>query len=227
PAPRLEAAMPMRTPAPPERPARRPAAVAGSAPAAEPEAPMPTPAPSTRRPAAVAGSAPAAAPVLPAMPPLPSLRPLPAAAAPPSRPAPAGALFQWPVSPTPIVGADDAESSHPVADPSLARLARGVQDCARALAGLADRLDGLERRLDAVAPGLPPAHPLGVAAVPNHRAPGYESDPLALRVRALEALSADRLHVLDQRLGRLETLPAAVGRIEQDLILLAEVGRAG
>ena len=37
-----------------------------------------------------------------------------------------------------------------------------------------------------------------------------------MRLRALEGMAADRLQGLDQRLRRLETLPAAVGRLQQD-----------
>ena len=47
-----------------------------------------------------------------------------------------------------------------------------------------------------------------------------------VRLRALEGMSADHLHGLDQRLSRLEALPTAVSRIQEDLVLLADVGRA-
>ena len=110
-------------------------------------------------------------------------------------------------------------------DPSLARLARGVQDCARALSCLADRLDSLERRLDA---GAARAGPHDGPAATNGQQPRPRPNPadaesLEVMARALEGLSADRLQGLDQRLRRLETLPASVGRLQKDTAWLAEL----
>jgi len=187
--------------------------LAGTSPPAalSPLAAPSAPAPGATRPAAV-GVAPASPPVLPPMPPMPPMPPVaalrhsPEAGPPPStRMAQAAAVFQWPV----------AEPAEAMADPSLARLARGVQDCARALASLADRIDGLERRLDAAT--------AGPGAVPS--ATGPHGETVDVRLRALEGMSADHLQGLDQRLRRLEALPTAVSRIQEDLVLLADVGR--
>ncbi len=135
--------------------------------------------------------------------------------------APPAALLPWPAA-MPAVAFPVAPAELG-ADQSLARLARGVQDCARALASLADRLDGLELRLgdraDApVARPVPPEPTRGRTGSPEHEA-------LDVRVRALEGMAGDRLQALDQRLRRLETLPLAVGRLQQDTALLANLAR--
>ncbi|MEA2901288.1 MAG: hypothetical protein QOH36_1175 [Actinomycetota bacterium] len=162
--------------------------------------------------AGVLGLAPATPPVLPELPPVPVLRPSTVAAASPSPGiAPGATVLQWPVA---EAGAAHTET---LADPSLARLARGVQDCARALASLADRIDGLERRLDGV------DHPAGR----HGAAAAGPSEAIEVRLRALEGLADDRLQGLDQRLRPLEILPAAVSRLQQDLVLLADLGRVG
>jgi uncharacterized coiled-coil protein SlyX len=94
----------------------------------------------------------------------------------------------------------------------LARLARGVQDCARALASLADRIDGLEQRLDVVAtPSL------------THAPSDADADDLAAMVRALEEMSGDRVQALDHRLRRLESVPATVSRLQKDFAWLADL----
>ena len=179
------------------------------------------PAPAAARPAVV-GVAPASPPILPPlppMPPMPLLRHQPEADASSSpRMAPAAAGFRWPAA-EPAVAHSDGPTD-PVADPSLARLARGVQDCARALASLADRIDGLERRLDGV------DHPAGTNGAAGHRPTGA-AEAVDVRLRALESMADDRLQGLDQRLRPLEALPAAVGRIQADLVLLADLGRVG
>ncbi len=132
--------------------------------------------------------------------------------------APADATFHWPVA-EPAVAQPDLPGDLP-ADPSLARLARGVQDCARALASLADRIDGLERRLDGA------DHPAGTNGAAAPRPPGT-TEAIEVRLRALEGMAADRLQGLDQRLRPLEALPVAVSRLQQDLVLLADLGRVG
>ena len=181
------------------------------------------PAPAATRPAVV-GVAPASPPILPPMPPMPPMRPVPVlrsapAAGPPesSRSAPAAAVFPWPVA-EPAVAHPDLPAD-PLADPSLARLARGIQDCARALASLADRIDGLERRLDGV------DHPVSTNGATAHDATAA-AETIEVRLRALEGMADDRVRGLDQRLHRLESLPGAVTRLQQHLVLLAEVGAA-
>ena len=111
---------------------------------------------------------------------------------------------------------------------SLGRLARGVQDCARALSGLSDRLDRLERRFESAAT---PAALRGAA--PSRNNPGDPSawrrltapdrDDLETRLRALEGMAADRLQGIDQRVRRLETLPASVGRLQKDTAWLTDL----
>ncbi len=110
-------------------------------------------------------------------------------------------------------------AAEPAPDPSLARLARGVQDCARALASLADRIDVLERRLGSVASD--PA-PRGPAA--GLTSPAIEN--LGNRLGALEGLSSDRFQLLEQRLRRLEALPDAIVRLQQDTAVLADRARS-
>gem|GEM_PF-4472271 len=162
------------------------------------------------------------------MPPVPA--PAPKVRTPP--PATHGAVVPLPVTRTAVAVAD-APARPPAdlgSDQALARLARGVQDCARALASLADRIDGLERRLDAVTtspppPPPPPALPIVPATSVRLRPPTYDVDSLETRFRALEGLSADRLQGLDQRLRRLETLPQAVLRLQHDAAALADAGR--
>ena len=184
------------------------AAVAGLA----PDVPAGAPSSATMRPrpvAGVVGGAPATTPVVPELPSVPVLRPSSVAAPSPSPRMTHAAILGWPVAPPDIAQAEA------MADPSLARLARGVKDCARALAGLADRIDLLERRLDAAT--------TGPGAAPSAAGPHGES--VDVRLRALEGMSADHLQGLDQRLRRLEALPTAVSRIQEDLVLLADVGR--
>jgi hypothetical protein len=77
-----------------------------------------------------------------------------------------------------------------------------VQDCARALGCLADRLDRLERRIEA-APVAPP--------VPEQAE------------RTVPAVTAQHLDGFDQRLRRLETLPASVGRLQKDTAWLVDL----
>lgn len=130
-------------------------------------------------------------------------------------------------APDPPAGAGAAATAPEApADQSLARLARGLQDCARALESLADRIDGLEARLDdAIAP--PPAP--GAAAAPDgdrSRPNGPRSESVETRLGALEGMSTDRFQALDQRLRRLEALPEVVERLRQDTVLLADVSRS-
>ena len=130
---------------------------------------------------------------------------------------PAPSVLPWPV--TPVDPPDDAP-----ADLALVRLARGVQDCARALECLADRLDGLERRLDAATSPTVPRPPVGIPPSLVSATPAAE--PLDSRLLALEGMATDRLQAFDQRLRRLEILPVAVGRLQQDTARLSELGRA-
>ena len=52
------------------------------------------------------------------------------------------------------------------------------------------------------------------------------AEPLDSRLLALEGMATDRLQAFDQRLRRLEILPVAVGRLQQDTARLSELGRA-
>jgi hypothetical protein len=166
---------------------------------------------------------------MPALPPILAARqPLPTVSD-RARSAPAPAVLPWPVT-TPAdpgpsaAGSSAAELTESApSDHALARLARGVQDCARALACLADRLDGLEHRLDAVATAT--THPVG-GGPSSSSSSSPETEPLDVRVRTLEGMAADRLQAVDQRLRRLEILPVAVGRLQQDTARLSELARA-
>ena len=133
----------------------------------------------------------------------------------PSRPSPASGPVEAAAEPRP---AHDADSVDGV---SLARLARGIQDCARAVSCLADRLDRLERRLDSATTHSP----AGEDAVrqPAFTRPAADRDGFDLRLRALEGMAADRLQGIDQRLRRLENLPPAVGRVQKDVAWLTEL----
>ncbi len=124
--------------------------------------------------------------------------------------------------PAPLVADQPVD---PGPDQSLARLARGVQDCARALASLADRLDSLERRVDEVAIAAAARSGSGEPTRPRLGTPAIEA--LDARVGALEGLAADRLQSVDQRLRRLETLPPAVSRLQHDAALLTNKARVG
>ncbi len=105
-------------------------------------------------------------------------------------------------------------------DPSLARLARGIQDCARALACLADRLGGLDRRLDAFGTPAPdPDPPLA------HTAPSGHAD-LQVTAPGLEGIAAGSPHAADHIRPKLETLPTTVGRLRTDTDGLADRTRA-
>lgn len=106
-------------------------------------------------------------------------------------------------------------------DPSLARLARGVQDCARAVACLADRLDGLERRVEVLArPLVAPTSNPGPGPEARAASRGLGLEP---RLRDLEGEAEGRLQGLDQRLRRLETLPASVARLQKDTAWLTDL----
>jgi hypothetical protein len=52
------------------------------------------------------------------------------------------------------------------------------------------------------------------------------ADTLDVRFRTLEGMATDRLQALDLRLRRLEILPVAVGRLQQDTARLTELARA-
>ncbi|HEX7276825.1 MAG TPA: hypothetical protein VF244_05570 [Acidimicrobiales bacterium] len=136
-------------------------------------------------------------------------------------PAPAPPVTVTPPPAPPVVAAprtpvpDPADADAP-ADNALAKLARGVQDCARALASLADRLDALERRLDASGPAGP---------IPRDLMP-RAAESLGSRIGALEGVSADRYQLLEQRLRRLEALPDAVVRLQRDSAHLADAVRS-
>ena len=110
-------------------------------------------------------------------------------------------------------------------DPSLARLARGVQDCARALASITERLDSFERRLDRAGPPIPAPQP----SAPQPAAPHVPvethwraSESLHAMVRSLEGMSADRLQKLDQRLCKLESRAVPAGPINVEPVRAVE-----
>ncbi len=195
--------------APTAKAAAHPTGSVGAAP------PPPPPAPAAARPPQGADRSPLSGTAVPTPPPAPPLPPAPvrARSAPPTP-----SVLPWPVT-APVAPPADAPT-----DLGLARLARGVQDCARALECLADRLDGLERRLDAATTPPAPRPMVGVASSLASATPPAE--PLATRLLALEGMATDRLQAFDQRLRRLEILPVAVGRLQQDTVRLSELARA-
>lgn len=86
-----------------------------------------------------------------------------------------------------------------------------MQDCARALECLADRLDALEARL--APPVTPDAPPEPCASLFDSVT--SEVDGLRVAVTAVEGMASDRLLAFEERLRRLEQLPDQVAEMRR------------